>query len=123
MKFMDQKSNVPIPQAVPQPSQQVTLQSPQATTITTPNQIHQQTLDQIKQQLHAVTNEHHPVAPVTGETPLDIGLGNGQPEDNVPDFYERAVLGKPGHEPSKSFLNKLLSRVRKKNPDAKVVLK
>ena len=89
--------------------------------ITTTDQVQHQTVQNIKQQLKQMTGQDHQVQPVTAETPLDVQVeGEG---DTVEHFVDRAVWGRPGQEPSKSFLKKMWEMMRKKHPDKEVKLK
>lgn len=89
--------------------------SPTDPRITTPQQVHQQTADQIQANLQQALGETHQVIPTTSES---------EPEgDDLGQFYDRALWGRPGAEPSKSFLKKLLGRIKKKHPDSDVRLK
>lgn len=82
--------------------------------VTTPRMIHQQTADDISEELKKVLGSDHQVMPVNEETPLEIKSNE--------DLMERLVYNRPGTEPSRSFLNRLVERVHKKNPDAQVKL-
>lgn len=76
--------------------------------IQTPLAIHQQAADDISANLKQVLEgEDHQVIPVTADSQVEIG-------DNLNQKIERVIFNKPGHEPSKSFLEKLKERVGKK---------
>ena len=82
--------------------------------LTTPQAVHQQAAYEISEELKKVLGSDHPVMPVNEETPLEIKSNE--------DLVERWVYNRPGTEPSKSFLKRLVARVSKKNPDADVKL-
>jgi hypothetical protein len=82
---------------------------------TTPQVQHAQMLESVGHQVKQATGETHPVEVVTEDSP--------HPLSQVSEFYDRAVLGRPGVEPSKSFLKRLVDRVRKKHPEAEVSMK
>ena len=101
---------------------------PAPTTVTTPAAMHQQMVQTIQSQLaQSKSTATHQAMPVTSDTHLNIaGTHPAVPEiDENPliEYYERAILGKPGHEPSKTFLHKLIERVKRKHPNAEVRLK
>jgi hypothetical protein len=107
----------------------MSIPAPATPVVTTPIVIHQQAVEEIRQHLAQATSQaaSHQVMPVTAETPLKLQgveqIDQELDENPIQEYYERAILGKPGHEPSKTFLNKLLERVKKKHPQAEVKLK
>ena len=80
--------------------------------IQTPQQIHQQTAGQIQNVLKQVYGEEHQVIPTTAETPLE--------SDSLGDMADRIIWNRPGYEPSRGFLKKLVQRLQKKNPGMKI---
>lgn len=83
-------------------------------TLQTTDQFHQQAATNIQDQLKAVYGEEHQVIPTNDETPVSGTIG----ED-----LDRVIFNRPGYEPSKKFLGRLIDRVKKKNPNAQVKLK
>ena len=126
---MPEDTNQPPPQ--PAPIAQVVHPAPSAPTpqpvpeipITTPEKQHAAMLQGVQDQIRASTGETHEVAPITPDSSEEINVIEEHAGDSINQFYERAVLGKPGFEPSKSFLKKVIERIKKKNPNAQVDLK
>jgi hypothetical protein len=81
---------------------------------TTPQQMHQEMLAKVQDQLTHVTGEVHQVEPFTPDSSMEIETREINSGDSINQFYERAILAKPGAEPSKSFFDKLKDRLRKK---------
>lgn len=88
--------------------------------VTSPTQDHQQMLQKVQNQLNQVSGESHQVEPFTSDSTMDVESGEVSPGDSVGQFYERVILAKPGTEPSKSWLEKLKNRLKKKNPDTEI---
>lgn len=80
----------------------------------TTDQIHQQTAANIQNQLKAVYGEDHEVVPTNEETDVS---------ETISEDLDRLIFNKPGYEPSKKFLSKVIDRVKKKNPNSQVKLK
>lgn len=91
--------------------------------VATPQQMHQDMLRQVQDQLKTSTGETAEVEPVTADSSADVTHAEDTPGDSFNQFYERGFLARPGFEPSKTFLDKLLDRVRKKYPKAIIKLK
>ena len=83
--------------------------------MTTPQQAHQQAADQIQKDLKDVFGVDHQVIPTTEETPVQ--------GDNVGEAADRVIWNRPGYEPSRGFLKKLIEKLKKKNPGSKIVYK
>lgn len=77
-------------------------------------------LQKVQSQLNQVTGEIHQVEPVTSDSTMDIESAEVSPGDSIAQFYERAILAKPGTEPSKSWLTRFKDRLKKKNPDQEI---
>lgn len=82
--------------------------------IQTPQVQHQQVTQNLSHQLTALYGEKHNTMPVTSETPVEIKSNE--------DLIDRVIYNRPGTEPSKSFLKKVMARMKKKHPDADVTL-
>ncbi len=85
----------------------------------TPTQTHQQAGQAISDQLSTALGEQHQTIPTTAES--DPGVDDNL-INQVGEIKDRVVLGKPGHEPAKSWLKKLFKRQQEKNPDSDVKL-
>lgn len=91
--------------------------------VSSPEQVHQQMLKQVQDQLTAATGQTVEVEPVTADSTAEVTHAEDTPGDSLNQFYERVILNKPGFEPSKTFLGKLMDRMRKKYPNATIKFK
>ena len=94
----------------------------QAIPIKTPQEDYKNTTTQIQDYLLQSTGEKHDVEPVTPDSTLEFDTPNIKEGDSIDQFYLRVVENKPGSEPAKSFLKRLLDRIKKKNPGKEVKL-
>ncbi len=83
--------------------------------VQTPAQAHQQAAGQIQDVLKQVYGEDHNVIPTTAETPIE--------GDPLGEMADRVIWNRPGHEPSKGFLKKLVEKMKKKNPGTTIQYK
>lgn len=90
--------------------------------IKTPQEEYKNATTQIQDYLLQSTGEKHNVQPVTSDSTVEFDTSNTKEGDSLDQFYLRVVENKPGSEPAKSFLNRLIDRIKRKNPGKEVKL-
>ena len=88
--------------------------------ITTPQQHHEAAASKIASSLGQVLGSDQPQP----DAVMAKSAEDKSPEmEQLQETVDRIFLNKPGYEPSKSFLEKMWERIKKKHPDSAVTLK